>query len=199
MVDRYSAVMAIPTTRPTGPAVAGWFDFPRIMAIASSAQWMAVRKQRPMVAALIAVPTVYTAYVVITTLLSDTGWGLAVRGWVAFMLVTVFLVVVEILGHTVWRLMDRRRIVFLSSTRGAALDVRFENDVVTFSNHGRLPRDSSAAGLRAEVAQWVRTLPCRVELKAQNTQVTELYTKQFPELTPGDPDALGRIPLTFSA
>lgn len=77
--------------------------------------------------------------------------------------------------------------------------MQFNKDVVTFSNHGRLLRDTSAAVLRAEVAHWVRTLPHRVEVKAQNTQVAELYTKQFPpELTPGEPDALGRIPLTIT-
>jgi len=60
------------------------------------------------------------------------------------------------------------------------------------------PADTSEAGLRAEVAHWVRTLAQRIEVKAQNTQVAELYTEQFPELTPGEPDALGRIPLTIT-
>gem|GEM_PF-3319929 len=44
----------------------------------------------------------------------------------------------------------------------------------------------------------MRTLAQRIEVKAQNTQVAELYTEQFPELTPGEPDALGRIPLTIT-
>ncbi|WP_080597693.1 hypothetical protein [Rhodococcus rhodochrous] len=190
--------MAIPTTRPLGPAVAGWSDFRQVMAISWAARWRAVRKQRAMLAALIAVPTAYTAYIVATTLVFGTSWALAVGGWAAFMLVAILLVIGEVLGHTVWRLLDRRRLVLLSSTRGAALDVQFNKDVVTFSNHGRLLRDTSAAVLRAEVARWVRTLPHRVEVKAQNTQVAELYTKQFPELTPGEPDALGRIPLTIT-
>ena len=56
------------------------------------------------------------------------------------MLFVILAIVGEVLCHTVWRLLDRRRIVLLSSTRGAALDVQFNKDVVTFSNHGRLPR-----------------------------------------------------------
>jgi hypothetical protein len=190
--------MTIPATRPLGPAVAGWSDFWQVMAISSAARWRAVRKQRAMLAALIAVPTAYTAYTVAITLVFGTSWSLAVGSWAAFMLFVILAIVGEVLCHTVWRLLDRRRIVLLSSTRGAALDVQFHKDVVTFSNHGRLPQDSSAAGLRAEVAHWVRTLAQRVEVKAQNTQVAELYTKQFPELTPGEPDALGRIPLTIT-
>ncbi len=195
---RYSAVMTIPETRPLGPTVADWSDFRQVMAISWAARWRAVRKQRAMLAALIAVPTAYTAYIVATTLVFGTSWALAVGGWAAFMLVAILLVIGEVLCHTAWRLLDRRRIVLLSSTRGAALDVQFNKDVVTFSNHGRLPRDTSAAVLRAEVARWVGALPHRVEVKAQNTQVAELYTKQFPELTAGEPDALGRIPLTVT-
>ncbi|KLL95917.1 hypothetical protein NJ76_21135 [Rhodococcus sp. IITR03] len=52
-------------------------------------------------------------------------------------------------------------------TRCGARCAVFNKDVVTFSNHGRLLRDTSAGVLRAEVARWVRTLPHRVEVKAR--------------------------------
>jgi hypothetical protein len=41
----------------------------------------------------------------------------------------------------------------------------------------------------------VSTLPHRVDVKAQNTQVAQLCAGQFVELTLGKLDALRRVPL----
>ena len=113
------------------------------------------------------------------------------------------LVVLAITGflvlHTAYRLLDRRRFVLLSKTRGACLDARLGADsILTPSNHGRLIRDSSAPALRASFAKWAISLPdWQVRIKAQNQAVSAIYVSQFPGLVPETPDWLGRVPLTL--
>ena len=161
-----------------------------------SAQLLAVGKQRSLLVFVAIGPVAFAALFAFLALFLDAGWTLAIWGWTAYMVTLIVFVSLAVLLHSAWRLLDPRRIVFLSSTRGASLDVRFTRSVMSFGNHGRLMRDSSAASLRAQLAQWAGTLPNQVDVKAQNSRVADLYAKQFPELEPANPDVFGRIQMS---
>ncbi len=195
---RYSAVMAIPTTRPLGPAVAGWSDFRQVMAISWAARWRAVRKQRAMLAALIAVPTAYTA----TS--SPRHWCSAPVGhW------PLGVGQLSCSSPSSWSLAKFSAIPSGVCWTGGASSSCPPHEVrrsMCSFQQGRgdvqQPRPAPAGHLGGSPACRGRALGAHTSAsrrsESQNTQVAELYTKQFPELTPGEPDALGRIPLTIT-
>lgn len=170
-----------------------------MVAISLSAQLLTFVKQRSLLLTVAIGSLAFAALFAVLALFLEAGWTLALWGWTAYMVTLIAFVAVAVLFHSAWRLLDPQRIIFLSSTRGASLDVRFTRSVMSFSNHGRLVRDSSAASLRVQLAQWAGTLPNQIDVKAQNSRVADLYTTQFPELTPEAPDTFGRIQLNPTA
>lgn len=186
--------MTLPSTRPIGPSAATTVDFWRLAAITLSAQLLAVRNQRALFVAVVIGAVALAVSLASLALLLDAAWALVIGA--VYIAVLTISIVGAVLLYAAWRLLDPKRLVFLSSTRGASLDVRFTGSVMSFDNHGRLPGDSSAAALRAQVANWAGTLPHHIDVRAQNSRVADLYAKQFPELTPGAPDAFGRVQMS---
>lgn len=181
-------------TFPQGASVAAWRDFPRLLRIACAAQMLATWRQK----------SLRYLFLGLMAALSVEGWWLAsLTGMPLTAAILPALVVLVTAGflvlHTAYRLVDRRRFVLLSETRGACLDARFGTDsTITPSNHGRIIGDSSASAVRASFAAWVISLPgCQVRVKAQNQAVSAIYVTQFPGLVPETPDWLGRVPLTL--
>lgn len=190
----YVGVPHLPVTFPQGASVATWRDFPRLLRIACSAQMLATWRQK----------WLRYLFLGLMAVLSLEGWWLAILTGMPLTAVVLPALVALVTGgflglHTAYRLVDRRRFVLLSKTRGVCLDARFGTDsTITPSNHGRLTRDSSAPAVRESFAAWVISLPdWQVRIKAQNQAVAAIYVSQFPGLVPETPDWLGRVPLTL--
>ncbi len=169
-------------------------DFWRLAAITMSAQFLAVWKQRALFVAVVVGAVALAVLLGGLAILFGAGGALVVGA--VYIAVLTISTVGAVLLYAAWRLLDPARIVFLSSTRGASVDVRFKGSVMSFDNHGRLPGDASAALLRGQIAHWAGTLGHHVDVKAQNARVAGVYAKQFPELTAGNPDAFGRIQMS---
>jgi len=184
----------LPPSVPPGVTVATWSDYGRLLHITVQSQLRVMRRQ----------PALGLLFVGLLVVLVVEGiWIGGLMGSsapvVVLVAVTVGSIVIFVLGHTAYRLLDRHRLVLLSSSGRSGLDVRFgRSRPLTPSNHGRLRGDTSASALRAEVAAWARTLPIDgASFKAQNTRVAQLYATQFPELVVGARDALGHVELTY--
>lgn len=184
----------LPSTLPPGATLATWSDFGRLLHIAAQSQLRVMRRQ----------PALGALFVGLLVVLVIEGiWIGGLMGSTApvivLMALTVGAIVIFVLAHTAYRLLDRHRLVLLSSSGRSGLDVRFGSARPLIpSNHGRLRGDTSAPALRAAVAEWARSLPIDgVSFKAQNRRVAQLYAAQFPELVIGPRDALGHVELTF--
>ncbi|WDH77949.1 hypothetical protein PTQ19_10485 [Microbacterium esteraromaticum] len=184
----------IPETRPSDVIVAGWGECGRLLRISAVGTVAVMRRQKSMrYLFMIVMPLLAIEMVVLSVL---TGSAMVAFVMIGLMIAT-FLGITT--AHTVWRLIDPRRLVFLSHDRRAVLDVRFKrNGTIEPSNHGRLRNTTQAPGLREHVAAWLRTLDgFAFRIRAQNTKVAEIYSAQFPGLVAGTPDPLGRVPLTL--
>lgn len=175
--------------------MAGWGDYVRLLRIATVAQIMVTVQHRFIrgitIFALVVLAAEAVYFSVSTGSLLPAGilFGLLIVG-----------LVVTIVGHTAWRLIDPHRLVFLSPERRCCLDVRYANNgTVKLSNHAKLSGTSSAPALRDAVASWTLALGAEhVMFKAQDAKVAALYMEEFPRLEAGEPDAYGRVPLTLS-
>lgn len=185
----------IPETRPSDVIVAGWSEYGRLVRISAAATVAVIRRQKSLrwffaiVVPLLVVEAVVLSMLTDSAALAAVMIGLTAATFVGFITL-----------HTVWRLIDPRRLVFLSSDRRAVLDVRFKrNGTIEPSNHGRLAHTTQAPGLRERVAEWLGALDgWAFKLRAQNTKVAEIYSAQFPGLVAGAPDLLGRVPLALA-
>lgn len=95
--------------------------------------------------------------------------------------------------HTVWRVLDPNRLVWLASDSGALIDVIFKTRRrISLANHGRAFKATSAPALRDSVAEWVVVLEgYELDIRAQNQKVAELYIEQFPQLRIEGADWMG--------
>ena len=185
--------MRLPANPPADVLVATWSDYLRLLRIAVESQFRVVRRQ-PAYGWLFAV----LALVIVAEGVWFGSLVLSTAAAFVFPALVALLVVVFLLGHTAMRLIDPRRLVLLSSTRGAGLDIRFGSTVAP-SNHGRIRGDRSAPELRTRVAYWVRSLPIDgLRFQAQNAKVAALYKDQVPELVVGRTNALGYVELTYA-
>ncbi|MFJ4175119.1 hypothetical protein [Microbacterium sp. NPDC089696] len=179
---------------PPGTLVAGWGDYGRLLRIAAEAQLRMLVRQ----------PSLgWLTLALIVVLVVEAFWLADLTGSRAPLVVIPSVVVgggvVFLLGHTAYRVIDPRRLVLLSPTRGSVVDLRFSPDSrIEPSNHTRLRGDASAPALRATIAAWARSSPiARSTFRAQNAKVAALYASHVPELVVGDADVLGRVELIF--
>jgi len=86
--------------------------------------------------------------------------------------------------HTVWRVLNPNRLVWLAPDGGSLVDVIFKSrNRISLAKHGRAIRATSAPALRVSVAECVAGLEgYELDIRAQNRRVAELYINQFPQL-----------------
>lgn len=102
----------------------------------------------------------------------------------AFIVGLPIMCVVIVAIHTVWRVLDPNRLVWLAPDGGSLVDVIFKSrNRISLANHGRAFKATSAPALRDSVAEWVAGLEgYELDIRAQNRKVAELYVEQFPQL-----------------
>ncbi len=104
-----------------------------------------------------------------------------------------------LLVYTTQRIMNRHRVILMTSQRDAVLDIKVRPDgALSFSEHNvRRFGSGERRALRASLAQAVRAMNRPVQFRAENVKVAEVYRSQFPELVPSEPDRLGRVTLVW--
>lgn len=120
------------------------------------------------------------------------AWAVA---WLILALIVTYpiLMTLVIALSTVWRLLDSNRLVLLAPDGGAVMDVIFKSRKrIALANHGRVFRSSSAPALRRAVANWIVDLEgYKLDIRAQNERVANLYLTQFPQLEKSGTDWMG--------
>lgn len=112
------------------------------------------------------------------------GGGEMVVMLLAFIVGLPIMCVALVAIHIVWRVLDPHRLVWLAPDGGSLVDVIFKTRRrFSLANHGRAFNATSAPALRDTVAQWVASLSgYKLDIRAQNHKVAELYIRQFPQL-----------------
>lgn len=185
-----------PESRPLGTVQAGWADWGRLNRLGLDGVVLVYSQQRAWKWAMIGLLVVLAAEVTLFSFLDPTA-GLTLLAVIVIGMPALFLATVAL--HTSWRLLDQDRVVVLSPSRDAVVDILFrQSGRVSLASHTKLIGSSSAAALRDRVADWLRGLPeHRVKFRAQGRRIADLYIAQFPQLVEtGTPNWLGLIELT---
>ncbi|MBZ4488094.1 hypothetical protein LQ938_11530 [Microbacterium sp. cx-55] len=184
---------------PAGVRIASWRDILRLTRLSFEGGLLSIRKSRPYAILMRIMVSALALMLVLLAVLTSTPFGSAVLLLVGTFTLTVIVVWLLMAGLTVFRLLDPRRIVVLSSDRDSVLDVLVHRRRLSFAQHTRLTRSTSASALRAAVAGWVGTLrPDPPLFMAQNERVAQLYEAQFPILVrTGKGSLTGGVQLTI--
>lgn len=166
----------------------------RTLALATSALWLAVWLSVPFRGLMLLAGGLLAAVLLGLPLLGKPEASLTVLGWIVAMLLAASAVVTI---HTLWRLLNPNRLVLFAPDLGSSIDVIFKSrQRISFANHGRAFRATSAPSLRETVASWIDDLDgFHLDIRAQNKRVADHYIAQFPRLVIVDHNWMGHVRL----